>query len=153
MKEIYNAKDIDRAQLAVKAFEIDYGAKYPKEVAKITDDLDVLLEFFKYPAEHWIHLHTTNPIEWTFASGHFEPRSPRFRFTSSGNRHGLQAHRDRPGAPARSTNPNWSRSSAPAPCSTMASCSYTPADTTPQSTTDTTAAGTEVVWNLQIHRV
>ena len=47
---------------AIKAFEIDYGAKYPKAVAKIVDDADVLLEFYKYPAEHWIHLRTTNPI-------------------------------------------------------------------------------------------
>jgi putative transposase len=68
MKDIYNAEDIDKAQLAVKAFEIDYGAKYPKAVAKIVDDLDVLLEFYRYPAEHWIHLRTTNPIESTFAT-------------------------------------------------------------------------------------
>ncbi|TXI57621.1 IS256 family transposase [Mycolicibacter arupensis] len=68
LKEIYNAEDIDKAQLAIKAFEIDYGAKYPKAVAKIVDDADVLLEFFKYPAEHWIHLRTTNPIESTFAT-------------------------------------------------------------------------------------
>lgn len=68
LKEIYNAEDIDKAQLAVKAFEVDFGAKYPKAVAKIADDLDVLLEFFKYPAEHWIHLRTTNPIESTFAT-------------------------------------------------------------------------------------
>jgi hypothetical protein len=46
----------------------DYGAKWPKAVAKITDDLDVLLEFYNYPAEHWIHLRTTNPIESTFAT-------------------------------------------------------------------------------------
>lgn len=52
MKEIYNAEDIDKAQVAIKAFELDYGAKYPKAVAKITDDMDVLLEFYKYPAEH-----------------------------------------------------------------------------------------------------
>ncbi|WP_252917814.1 IS256 family transposase, partial [Mycolicibacterium smegmatis] len=68
IKEIYNAEDIDKAQIAVKAFEADFGAKYPKAVAKITDDLDVLLEFYKYPAEHWIHLRTTNPIESTFAT-------------------------------------------------------------------------------------
>ena len=68
MKEIYNAEDIDKAQVAVKAFEVDFGAKYPKAVAKITDDLDTLLEFYKYPAEHWIHLRTTNPIESTFAT-------------------------------------------------------------------------------------
>ncbi|EQM29619.1 IS256 family transposase (plasmid) [Rhodococcus erythropolis] len=68
MKEIYLAEDIDKAQVAIKAFEIDYGAKYPKAVAKITDDADVLLEFFRYPAEHWVHLRTTNPIESTFAT-------------------------------------------------------------------------------------
>jgi transposase-like protein len=68
IKEIYNVEDIDRAQIAIKAFEIDYGAKYPKAVDKIVDDADVLLEFYKYPAEHWIHLRTTNPIESTFAT-------------------------------------------------------------------------------------
>lgn len=68
MREIYNAEDIDKAQVAIKAFEIDYGAKYPKAVAKIVDDADALLEFYKYPAEHWIHLRTTNPIESTFAT-------------------------------------------------------------------------------------
>jgi transposase-like protein len=68
MKEIYNAEDIDKAQLAVKAFEVDFGAKYPKAVAKIVDNADVLLEFYRYPAEHWIHLRTTNPIESTFGT-------------------------------------------------------------------------------------
>ena len=68
MREIYNAEDIDHAQVAIKAFEVDYGAKYPKAVAKIVDDADVLLEFYKYPAEHWVHLRTTNPIESTFAT-------------------------------------------------------------------------------------
>ena len=68
MKEIYIAEDIDKAQVAIKAFELDYGAKYPKAVAKIIDDMDVLLEFYKYPAEHWVHLRTTNPIESTFAT-------------------------------------------------------------------------------------
>ena len=68
IKEIYNAEDIDKAEVAIKAFEVDYGAKYPKAVAKIVDDADVLLEFYKYPAEHWIHLRTTNPIESTFAT-------------------------------------------------------------------------------------
>jgi transposase-like protein len=68
LKEIYNAEDIDKAQVAIKAFAIDYGAKYPKAVAKIVDDADVLLQFYKFPAEHWIHLRTTNPIESTFAT-------------------------------------------------------------------------------------
>ena len=68
MKEIYNAEDADKARAAITAFERDYGAKFPKAVAKIVDDADVLLEFYHYPAEHWIHLRTTNPIESTFAT-------------------------------------------------------------------------------------
>ena len=68
LREIYHAEDIDKAQVAIKAFEIDYGAKYPKAVTKIVDDADVLLEFYRYPAEHWVHLRTTNPIESTFAT-------------------------------------------------------------------------------------
>jgi transposase-like protein len=65
---IYNAEDKSHALEAVKAFESAYGAKFPKAVAKITDDLDELLAFYDYPAEHWVHLRTTNPIESTFAT-------------------------------------------------------------------------------------
>ena len=123
LKEIYNAEDIDKAQVAVKAFEIDYGAKYPKAVAKITDDLDVLLEFYKYPAEHWIHLRTTNPIESTFATVRLRQRvtkgPDRARpelpwLTSSSTPH-------KP-AGVPSTHRIWSPSSAPAPSSTKANC-------------------------------
>jgi transposase-like protein len=68
LAEIWNAEDREHAEKAAKAFAVDYGPKWPKAAAKITDDLDVLLEFFNYPAEHWIHLRTTNPIESTFAT-------------------------------------------------------------------------------------
>jgi transposase-like protein len=68
LAEIFNAEDKDHALKAAKAFEADYGAKWPKAVAKITDHLDVLLAFYDFPAEHWIHLRTTNPIESTFAT-------------------------------------------------------------------------------------
>ena len=68
LAQIWNAEDKDHAKAAVKAFAADYGAKWSKAVAKITDDLDVLLAFYDYPAEHWIHLRTTNPIESTFAT-------------------------------------------------------------------------------------
>jgi hypothetical protein len=51
LKDICNAEDIVTAPVAVKALELDYGAKYAKAVATIVDDLDVLLEFYKYPAE------------------------------------------------------------------------------------------------------
>jgi transposase-like protein len=66
--EIYNAEDRGLALDAARAFEADYGAKWPKATAKIIDHLDVLLAFYDYPAEHWIHLRTTNPIESTFAT-------------------------------------------------------------------------------------
>jgi putative transposase len=68
LAEIYNAEDKTHACAAGKAFQHEFGAKWPKAVAKITDDLDVLLAFYDYPAEHWIHLRTTNPIESTFAT-------------------------------------------------------------------------------------
>lgn len=68
MQEIYNAEDADHARTAAKSFADAYGVKFPKAAAKITDDLDVLLEFYNYPAEHWVHLRTTNPIESTFAT-------------------------------------------------------------------------------------
>ncbi|SPL98814.1 Mobile element protein [[Actinomadura] parvosata subsp. kistnae] len=66
--DIYNAEDKDQPAKAIKTFERQYGAKFPKAVKKIVDDADVLLAFYDYPAEHWIHLRTTNPIESTFAT-------------------------------------------------------------------------------------
>ncbi len=68
LAEIYNAEDRKHAAKAASAFADLYGAKWPKAVAKITEDLDVLLAFYDYPAEHWVHLRTTNPIESTFAT-------------------------------------------------------------------------------------
>jgi transposase-like protein len=68
LAEIWNAEDRDHARRAAAAFKLAYGAKFGKAVAKITDDLDELLRFYDYPAEHWIHLRTTNPIESTFAT-------------------------------------------------------------------------------------
>jgi transposase-like protein len=68
LAEIWNAEDKNHARAAAKAFEAAYGAKFPKATAKITDDLEQLLAFYDYPAEHWIHLRTTNPIESTFAT-------------------------------------------------------------------------------------
>ena len=68
LAEIYNAEDVDHARTAAKAFAAEYGTKWPKAAEKITNDLDVLLAFYDYPAEHWVHLRTTNPIESTFAT-------------------------------------------------------------------------------------
>lgn len=68
IQDIYNAEDKQHAQAAITTFAQLYGAKFPKAVKKITDDQDQLLAFFDFPAEHWIHLRTTNPIESTFAT-------------------------------------------------------------------------------------
>jgi transposase-like protein len=68
MQEIYNAEDRAHADKAIEALKKTYGAKFPKAVAKITDDREELLAFYDFPAEHWIHLRTTNPIESTFST-------------------------------------------------------------------------------------
>jgi putative transposase len=68
LAEIRDAEDRAHAEAAIKSFATDFGAKWPKAVAKVVDDADVLLTFFDFPAEHWLHLKTTNPIESTFAT-------------------------------------------------------------------------------------
>jgi transposase-like protein len=68
LAEIWNAEDRAHALDAVTSFTTAYGTKFGKAVAKITDDLDELLAFYDFPAEHWVHLRTTNPIESTFAT-------------------------------------------------------------------------------------
>ncbi len=66
--QIRDAEDRDHALAAIEAFKADYQAKWPKAAAKIVDDTEVLLTFFDFPAEHWVHLKTSNPIESTFAT-------------------------------------------------------------------------------------
>ncbi len=61
LAEIWGAEDATHACAAIKAFEAAYGAKFPKAVAKITDDAEALLAFYDYPAGHWVHLRTTDP--------------------------------------------------------------------------------------------
>ncbi|MFI5775392.1 IS256 family transposase [Streptomyces sp. NPDC051658] len=68
IQDVYNAEDKQHAQTAIKTFTQLYGAKLPKAVKKITDDQAELLAFYDFPAEHWIHLRTTNPIESTFST-------------------------------------------------------------------------------------
>ncbi|OHV60615.1 transposase [Pseudofrankia sp. BMG5.36] len=68
IQDIYNAEDRDRSEAAIKTFAQLYGVKFPKAVKKITADQDQLLAFYDFPAEHWIHLRTTNPIESTFST-------------------------------------------------------------------------------------
>jgi len=98
LQEIYHAEDHNHAEKAVKDFGRACGAKWPKAGTKITDTVDELLAFYDFPAEHWVHLRTTNPIESTFSTVS-PPRS----------------------AGARSPHPTSSPSSAAAPASNAAS--------------------------------
>jgi transposase-like protein len=66
--EIYQAETRRDAETGIDQFVRQFGDKYPKAVAKLVTDRDVLLTFYDYPAAHWIHLRTTNPIESTFAT-------------------------------------------------------------------------------------
>jgi len=56
------------AQKLMREFSDEFGAKYPKAVETLEKDRDVLLTFFDFPAPHWVHLRTTNPIESTFST-------------------------------------------------------------------------------------
>ena len=68
LAEVRDAEDKEHATQAIERFKKDYEAKWPKAVEKVTKDAEQLLAFFDFPAQHWIHLKTTNPIESTFAT-------------------------------------------------------------------------------------
>jgi transposase-like protein len=68
LHEIMNAETRATAEQGIARFATEYGAKYPKAIAALTTDHARLLTYFDYPAEHWKHLRTTNPIESTFAT-------------------------------------------------------------------------------------
>ena len=68
LHEIYEAETRHDANAAIDDFVAQFGDRYPKAVDKLTKDRDVLLTFYDYPAEHWVHLRTVNPIESTFAT-------------------------------------------------------------------------------------
>lgn len=68
LHEIWMAPTRARAITAFDRFLKTYGAKYPKAADKLVKDRDALLAFYDFPAEHWQHLRTTNPIESTFAT-------------------------------------------------------------------------------------
>ena len=67
IQEITEAENKTEALRAIEEFASEFSAKWPKAVAKITDEKEQLLAFYDFPAEHWRHLRTTNPIESTFA--------------------------------------------------------------------------------------
>ena len=68
LHDIWMAETKTDAQRAFDLFIATYEAKYPKATACLAKDREVLLTFYDFPAEHWMHLRTTNPIESTFAT-------------------------------------------------------------------------------------
>jgi len=68
LHEIWMAETMAAADKAFDLFVTTFGAKYPKAAECLAKDREVLLTFYDFPAEHWIHIRTTNPIESTFAT-------------------------------------------------------------------------------------
>lgn len=68
LHEIYLAATKDEAEKAFERFIKTYATKYPKATECLAKDRTALLAFYDFPAEHWAHIRTTNPIESTFAT-------------------------------------------------------------------------------------
>lgn len=68
LREIWQARTRTEAETAMDTFAEKYGAKYEKAVTCLTKDREVLLTFYDFPADHWDHLRTGNPIESGFAT-------------------------------------------------------------------------------------
>jgi len=68
LNDIQHAASRKEAEDALDLFSEKYAIKYPKGVACLTKDKDAMLAFFDFPAEHWGHLRTSNPIESVFAT-------------------------------------------------------------------------------------
>jgi putative transposase len=68
LHDIWMAETRKQADTAFDLFITTFQAKYPKAIECLAKDRDVLLSFYDFPAEHWVHLRTTNPIESTFAT-------------------------------------------------------------------------------------
>ncbi|QQO45805.1 IS256 family transposase [Paracoccus sp. MC1862] len=68
LREISHAETRAGARKAIETFEGKYAAKYDRGVTCLTKDSEALLAFYDFPAEHWDHLRTSNPIESVFAT-------------------------------------------------------------------------------------
>jgi len=76
LAKIYNAQNLTSALEAVQSFATEFRS-FEKAVKKITEHTEVLLAFYDFPAEHWVHLRTTNPIESTFSTVRLRTRVTR----------------------------------------------------------------------------
>jgi len=68
LREMMYAESRAGAEELIDRFATDYRPKYPKAAACLLDDREVLLTYFDFPAEHWLHIRTTNPVESPFAT-------------------------------------------------------------------------------------
>ena len=110
--KIYSAPSRAAALEAIKAYSDAFSA-FPKAAKKITGQLDVLLAFYDFPLEHWIHLRTTNPIESTFSTVRLRTKVTRGAGSRQGSPgDGLQTARRRPGSLAPHQRPR-ARSARP----------------------------------------
>ena len=82
LHQIWMASDKDEAEKNFDAFIQTYSAKYPKAAECLVKDREVLLTFYDFPAEHWRHIRTTNPIESTFATVRLRTAKVRSCFSS-----------------------------------------------------------------------
>jgi transposase-like protein len=82
LHQIWMASDKDEAEKNFDAFIQTYSAKYPKAAECLAKDREVLLTFYDFPAEHWRHISTTNPIESTFATVRLRTAKVRSCFSS-----------------------------------------------------------------------
>jgi transposase-like protein len=80
--DIWMAPGIEEAEKNFDIFIETYGAKYPKAAECLEKDRDKLLNFYNYPAEHWKHIRTSNPIESTFATVRLRTKKVRNCFSS-----------------------------------------------------------------------
>ncbi len=83
LHQIWMAENKNDAQANLDAFVQTYESKYPKAVECLKKDRDALFSFYDFPAEHWRHIRTTNPIESTFATVKLRTAKVRSCFSSS----------------------------------------------------------------------
>jgi putative transposase len=92
LHHIWMAESQKEAEKAFDYFVSAYEAKYPKAVDCLSKDRDVLLSFYAFPAEHWVHIRTTNPVESTFATVRLRTGKTRGSLSARDGVHdGLQA--------------------------------------------------------------
>ena len=127
LHDIWQAETRASAERAFDSFVEDFAMKYPKAVECLTKDRDVLLTFYDFPAEHWKHLRTTNPIESNVRHGATSSRP------NEGQRQpcGVPGDGFQTRAVSRETLAEIERSSTSSPTSSAASGSSTASNTKP----------------------